>query len=205
MGAEVHDEAADDSEDHGGGEGHERLRGDGADDVVEQALNASGEDAGLAVFGVVALDDADAAERFGKTAGNLGVDLGAFAEDGTDGLEGSLQDEAEDEQDAEGEQRHAAADADEDAEGDDGGKDAADELKQAGTDEVANAFDVGHDAGDEGAGAVFIVEGDGQAADVLLDLGAQLGDETLAGGGEQLRERVGGDALEEGGRRRRCR
>ncbi len=152
----------------------ERLRGDGADDVVEQALDADGKDARLAVFGVVALDDADAAERFGESAGDLGVDFGALAEDGSDGFEGLLQDEAEDEEDAEGEQRHAAADADEDAEGDDGGEDSADEFEQAGADEVADAFDVGHDAGDESAGAVFVVEGDRETADVALDLGAEL-------------------------------
>ena len=44
----------------------------------------------FAVFGVVALDDADAAERFGEAAGDFGVDLGALAEDGADGLEGAL-------------------------------------------------------------------------------------------------------------------
>ena len=48
------------------------------------------------LFGVIALDDADAAERFGEAAGDFGVDLGALAEDGADGLEGRLQDEAED-------------------------------------------------------------------------------------------------------------
>jgi hypothetical protein len=45
---------------------------------------------------VVALDDADAAERFGEAAGDFGVDLGALAEDGADGLEGLLQNEDED-------------------------------------------------------------------------------------------------------------
>ncbi len=85
------------------------------------------------------------------------------------------------------------------AEGEDGGEDAADEVDQAGADEVADAFDVGHDAGDEGAGAVGVVEGDGETADVALDLRAELGDEALAFGGEELREGVGGDALEEGG------
>ena len=90
-------------------------------------------------------------------------------------------------------------------EGEDRGEDAADEVDQAGADEVADAFDVGHDAGDEGAGAVLVVEGDGQAADVLLDLHAQLGDQALACLGEQLRERVGGDALNDGGEQRRRR
>src|SRR5258707_11266030 len=183
FGSEVHDEGADNTEDHGGGESHERLRGHGADDVVEQALDAGGKDARLTVLGVIALDDADAAERFGEASGDLGVDFGALAEDGTYGLEGLLQDETEDDEDAEGEQRHAAADADEDGEGDDGGEDSADEFEQASTDEVTYAFDVGHDAGDEGAGAVLVVKGDGQAADVTVGLGAELRDETLAGSG----------------------
>ena len=103
----------------GGGERHEGLRGEGADDVLEQALDAAGEDVGLALFGVVALDDADAAERFGEAAGDFGVDLGALAEDGADGLEGPLQDEAEDEQDDEGDQRHLDAELDEVGEGED--------------------------------------------------------------------------------------
>jgi hypothetical protein len=186
LGAEVHDETADDAEDHGGGERHEGLRGDGADDVLEETIDAHGEDTGFALFGVIALDDADAAERFGKAAGNLGVDLGAFAEDGPYGLEGLLQDETEDDEDAEGQQRHAGADADQDAERDDGGEDAADEFEKASAYEVADAFDVGHDAGYEGAGTVLVVEGDGEPADVLLDAHAQLRDEALAGGGEKL-------------------
>ena len=102
-GAEVHDERADDAEDDGGGEAHEGLRGERGDDVLEQAVDAGGEDAGLAGFGVVALDDADAAERFGEAAGDFGVDLAALAEDGADGLEGLLQNEAEEQKDDEGE------------------------------------------------------------------------------------------------------
>src|SRR5258707_7888250 len=187
FGSEVHDEGADNTEDHGGGESHERLRGHGADDVVEQALDAGGKDARLTVLGVIALDDADAAERFGEASSDLGVDFGALAEDGTYGLEGFLQNEAEDDEDAEGEQRHAAADANEDGEGDDGGEDSADEFEQAGADEGADTFDVGHDAGDKGAGAVFVVEGDGQTADVALDLGGEVRGEAPAGGGGQLR------------------
>ena len=192
--------AADDAEDGGGGERHERLRGERGDDVLEEAVGAGSKDVGLALFSVIALDDADSAERLGEAAGDFGVDLGALAEDGADGLEGFLQDEAEDEQDAEGEHRHLDAELDEVAEGEDGGEDAAEEVDDAGADEVAYAFDVGHDAGDEGAGAVFVVEGDGEAADVGLDLHAQLSDEALALFGEQLREGVGGNALDRGWR-----
>ena len=182
--AHVHDDHADDAEDDGGRERHEGLRGERADDVLEEAVDTAGEDRGFAVFGVVALDDADAAERFGEAAGDFGVDLGALAEDGADDLEGALQDEREGRHDDEGEQRHADGDVHEVGEGEDGGEDAADEVDDAGADEVADAFDVGHDAGDEGAGAVLVVEGDGELADVLLDLHAELGDEALAGLGE---------------------
>ncbi len=49
---------------------------------------------------------------------------------------------------------------------------AAEEVDDAGADEIADAFDVGHDAGDEGAGAVFVVEGYGETANVGLDLHA---------------------------------
>ncbi len=96
MRAEVHDEGTDDAEDSGRGERHERLRSKRGDDVVEKSLGTGGEDVGLALLGVIALDDADAAEGFGEAAGNFGIDLGALAEDGTDGLEGTLQDETED-------------------------------------------------------------------------------------------------------------
>ena len=77
----------------GGGEsaGH----GQGLHDIVEQAANALGEDTRLAIFGVVSLDDADAAQRFGQPAGDFGVDLAAFAKDGADDPEGVLQDEDE--------------------------------------------------------------------------------------------------------------
>ncbi len=70
------------------------------------------------------------------------------------------------------------------------GEDATDEVDDAGADEVANAFDVVHDASDQGAGAVLVVEGYGELADVLLDLHAEFGDEALAGLGEELREGV---------------
>jgi hypothetical protein len=203
MAAEKHDQRADDTEHDGGGERHKRLRGERTDDVLQKALNAGGEDAGFAVLGVVALDDADAAEGFGKAAGDFGVDLGALAEDGADDLEGFLEKEGEEEQDDEGEQRHADADVQQPHEGEDRGEHAADKVDDTGADEVAHAFDVGHDAGDEGAGTVFVIEGDGEAADVLLYLLAEVGDEALAGFGEQLREGVGGDALEQGGGERR--
>ena len=49
-------------------------------DVAEQAVRALREDDLLALLGGVGLDDADAAERLGEPAGDLGVDLAALAE-----------------------------------------------------------------------------------------------------------------------------
>ena len=92
------------------------------------------------------------------------------------------------EQDGEGDERHLDAELDEVAEGEECGEQAAEEVDDAGADKVADAFDVGHDAGDEGAGAVLVVEGYGEAADVGLDLHAELGDEALALFGEELGE-----------------
>ena len=75
--------------------------------------------------------------------------------------------EREDGDDDEREPGHARADAEQDDEREHGGQQAADELDQAGADEVADAFDVVHDARDQDAGFVGVVVGDGQAADVL--------------------------------------
>ena len=197
VGAEVHDEGADYAKDGGGCQRHERLGGERRDDVLKKSVGAGGEDFGLTGLGMVALDDADAAKGLGETAGDLGVDFGSFAEDGSDGLEGTLEDEAEDDQDDEGDEGHLDAEFDEIDEGEEGGEDAAKEVDDAGADEVTDTFDVGHNAGDEGAGAVLVVEGYGQAADVGLDLHAELGYETLAGFREKLSEGERGYALKD--------
>ena len=49
-------------------------------DVAEQPVHALREDELLALLRGVGLDDADAAERLGQPAGDLGVDLAALAE-----------------------------------------------------------------------------------------------------------------------------
>ena len=69
-----------------------------------------------------------------------------------------------------------------------GGHQPADKFDEAGTHKIANAFDVAHDARNEHARFVGVVERDGQAADMRLHLAAQLGDHLLRGFGEKLRE-----------------
>ena len=62
-----------------------------------------------------------------------------------------------------------------------GGQHAANKLNQAGADQVAHAFNVAHDARNQRAGAVLVVVGDGQQADMALHLAAHLGNQPLAG------------------------
>ena len=66
---------------------HQRGRGEGAEDVLQQPLNAGGEDLVLAGLGVIALDHPHAAKRFGEPAGDLGIDAAALAKDRADDLE----------------------------------------------------------------------------------------------------------------------
>ncbi len=147
---------------------------------------------------MIALDHANAAERFGQASGHLSIDLRAFAEDGPDGLERLLQDDGEDQKDDEGEQRHLRTDVQQPGKREDSGQNAADKVDDAGADEVAHALDVAHDARDEGTGAVLVVERNRKATDMLLHLHAQIGDEPLARFGEQLRERIRGNPLQQG-------
>ena len=196
--ADEHHHRADDAHQHGGRKAHERHGGERLQHVVEQALDAAGEDGGLALLGVIALDDAHAAQRFRQAAGDLGVDLAALAEDRPDLGERLLEREREggDEQ-ARSDRSSAALMRSSTTSAMTRRQQAADEFHQARADQVAHAFDVGHDARDQHAALVGVVVADRQAADVLLDLLAQLGDQALAGFREQLRERERSDALDE--------
>ena len=82
--ADEHDYRADDAHEHGGREAHEGHGGERGFDVRQQPFDASGEDFRFALFGVITLDDADAAQGFGQAAGDFGVDFAALAEDGAD-------------------------------------------------------------------------------------------------------------------------
>ncbi len=83
-GSDVPDNGADDSHHHRGRQAHERGRGEGLQNIVEQALDAAGKHLGFARFGMIALHDAHAAERFGEASGDLGVDLAALPENRAD-------------------------------------------------------------------------------------------------------------------------
>ena len=96
------------------------------------------------------------------------------------------------------------ADAHQDEEGEHRGQQAPDKIDQAGADQVAHAFHVGHDARHQHAGAGGVVEADRETADVLLHLHAQVGDQPLGGLREQLGQGKRGDGLDGGRQQNRA-
>ena len=95
MAAQPHHQRRNQAQHGGGRRGEHAGHGQRLHHVVQQALDADGEDAGLALLGVIALDDAHAAQRLGQAAGDLGIDLAALAEDGANDPEAVLQDDDE--------------------------------------------------------------------------------------------------------------
>ena len=196
--AEIHHGRRDDSHQRRGGKAHQGGGGECLKNVIEQFLDADAEDFLFPFLGVVALDDAHAAERFGEPAGDFGIEFWPRAIHGPDFFERLAEPEPEDQDSDEGGHRHRDAHAKQVGEGDDRRHDAADKIHQTRADEIPDAFDVAHDSRDEDSGFVRIVEGHRQTADVRLHLDAQFGDHSLRGFREQLRERVGRQSLHNG-------
>ena len=161
-------------------------------------MHALREDQLLALLGGVGLDDPDAAERLVQTAGHLGVDLPALAEERPQAVERQRHRAAERRQGAERGEREPPVQVEEDDERDHGGDDAAGELDEAGADDVADAFGVRHDPRDEHAGLRRVEIADGQAGHVRLDPPPHVGDRPLRGDAEHLRQREGRHRLDDG-------
>ena len=199
-GADPHDERADETEQDDGGLVDQRDAGERAKDVCKKAVDTLGKGGLFARFGVVALDNADAAERFLETACNLALDLAAFLEQRPHAIEAKEHGGSDGDDDYEGEHGEQSAGCEKNGEGEDGGKQTAAEIDEAGADEVAKTFDVEHDAVYEFAGLVPVEIGDGETADVDLNSAAHFGDEALGGLGENLGDGEGTGGLNEGGR-----
>jgi hypothetical protein len=120
-----------------------------------------------------------------------------FAEERAQSLEGDRHGAAEHRERDEGRQRQPPVQVEQNAERDDRGDDAADELHEAGADEVPDAFGVAHDARNQDAGLRRVEISDRQARDVRLDAAAHVGDGALGGHAEHLRNREGGDRLDD--------
>ncbi len=200
---QIHHRRTDDPQDHRRGQHHQRLRGQRADDVVQKPRHARCEDPRLALLRAVALHHANAAQRLGQPPRHLGVDLGPLAEDGPDGLERPLQDQHKCSHNHERQKRHAHAHIHEIRKCKQRRQHAADEVHHARPNQVAHALHVGHDARHQGAGAVLVVKRHRQPPDMRLHLHAQLGNQPLPLGREQLRQGIRRQSLDQRRRQHR--
>src|SRR5947199_4122639 len=105
----------------------------------------------LALFRVIALDYAHSAQGFGQPACNLGSDLAALAKNGAYGLEGLFEHQRKHNQSADGYRCHDVADFYHPDKHDGGCQHSTRKLHQPGTDDVAHALYVAHDARNQDA------------------------------------------------------
>ena len=166
--------------------------------VPEQAIGPLREDQFLALLGRVALDDADAAERFGEPAAHLGLNLPTLAEQRTQQLERVGHPAAEHRQHHGGDERQTPVEVQQHAEGDEGGHEATDQRHQAGADEVPDALRIGHDARQQDAGLGRVEVAHGQAHDLRVHPDAHVGDRPLCRHAQQLRQRKARQRLHHG-------
>ena len=172
---------------------------DGA--APKDAVDAPREDEVLTPLGDVGLDDADPAEGFGQPAGDLGALPIAFAEDGPQPGEGNGQGRPEDRQHDHDHGGDLPADVDQHRQGGSGGEEAAQELDEAGADQIAESIGIRHDPGHQHADLRRIELPDRQSQYVRFDPSAHVGDGTLGGDAEHLRECEAGARLNQRGQR----
>ena len=128
---------------------------------------------------MVALDHTHSAQGLGQPSRYLGIDAAALAEDRTDHSECLAQNKDKGKHKGERDEGDLGANAHQDEEGEHGGQHASYKIDQAGADQVAHAFHVGHDARHQHARAGGVVEADREPPDMLLYLHAQVGDQPL--------------------------
>src|SRR6516225_8565905 len=133
----------------------------------------------LALFRVISLDHAHPAQRLGEAARDFGVDLAAFTEDGTYGSKSPGQGNSNQEQAGEGQPRHEVADFEEHNQRDGRRQEAASELDQPSPQQIANAFYIAHDARNQIARLVGVIECDREPSDMFLYSSTQIGDQSL--------------------------
>ena len=195
--ADEHHRDADQAEDDRRERGDTRYPGERLRDVAEDAVRALGEDQLFALLGRVGLHDAHAAERLGEAAGYFGVDLAALAEQWAQALERHGHAGAERAEHQHGDGGQLPVEIQQDDQRQQCREDRSGELHQAGTDQVPDAFGIGHDARDEDAGLRRVEVADRQAHHVRFDVLAHLGDGALRGYAEHLRQRERRDRLDE--------
>jgi hypothetical protein len=144
-------------------------------------------DGRFALLGVIALHHAHAAQRLGQPPRHFAVILPRSRKMGRIVLKRVLQNKDENADHRENDQRHPHAAMQQEDERHHRRQQAAHKLHQAGADQVAHAFHVAHDARNQQAAAVLVVEADRKQAYVPLHLLAQIGNHALRGLRQQLR------------------
>ena len=177
--ADVHDYGADHAQQQTGRKAHHRSRGQSSQHIFEQTLHSVCENLLFAIFGVITLDHANAAERLREPARDLGIDLAALAKDRADRPKGFIERNRKEQQESEGDAGHHGADAEQHHQRDTGGQQTADQIDQSSADQVANAFDIAHDARDQHAALGRIVKRNWQPADMRLHFLAKFRDQAL--------------------------
>src|SRR5262249_14598310 len=148
-----------------------------------------GKDLLLAFLSVVTLYDPYTAQRLGESARDLSVDLWPGTKNRANGGESFVQTESEGKKNCRGQNGHKHADPKQHYQRKKSGHDASGKFDQPCANQIANSFDVAHDARDQRTSLVGIVEGHRQPADVCLHLTPHLGNHSLRGFREQLGER----------------
>ena len=200
MRSHVHCDRAHAAQQHAGRQAHHRGGGESAHDVVQQPADPFGKNRLFPLFRVVALDHAHTAQRLCEPACNLGVDLSAFAKNGTDCRECLVQGNRETEQRADGDERHLRTGAEQQNQRDPGSENSAGEINQTRAQQIAHAFNITHDARNQIPGLVAVVKSHRQARNVRLHLLPQLGYESLCRFRQQLSQRKRRHALNQCGR-----
>jgi hypothetical protein len=186
---DVHDEASEGhragedlpaSEEHEDGgdapEEDQRERADGGarphlpGHALEEPLDVGAEAQRLAVLRPVRLHDADAPERLGEPAYDLGGNLRPLAEEGPGEPERADHEGGERAEEHEGHRREARVQPEQDAEGEHGGEQAAGELDEARAHQAPQPLRVVHDARDQVPAPRGVEEGDREVQDLALEL-----------------------------------
>ena len=159
----------------------------------------------FALLGGVGLDDANAAERFGQTPREGRGYFAALAEQRPQPCEGERQGRAESPQHQSRDQSQTPVEPEQNTESYGRGDHAADQLHQAGADQIAYALGVVHDPRNEFADLGRVEIADRQTGNLCLHFLAHFGDGALRRDSQKLRQAKRGEGLHDGGRARRQR
>ena len=128
---------------------------------------------------MIPLDHADAAQRLGEPASDLGVNLAALAKNRPDSRERLVERHRKAYQRADRDERHLRAGAEQQNERNSGGDQSAGKIHEAGAQQITHALHIAHDAGNQATCLVDVVKCNRKAGNMSLYLLTQFRDQTL--------------------------